>query len=33
MEIKGKRVLYEGKTRPGGVDVTAEVEKWLAART
>ena len=32
MEIKEKRVLYEGKPHPGGVDVTAEVEEWLAAR-
>jgi hypothetical protein len=33
MEIKDRKVFYKGKAVGGGVDVTAEVEKWLAART
>jgi phosphoribosylglycinamide formyltransferase-1 len=33
IEIRGKSPFFEGKPARGGVDVTAEVQKWPATRT
>ena len=33
LEIRGRRVFFQGKAAPGGVDITAEVQRWIATRT
>jgi folate-dependent phosphoribosylglycinamide formyltransferase PurN len=33
IQIRGRKVFSEGKAAPGGIDITAEVRRWLATRT
>ncbi|MGD0229933.1 MAG: formyltransferase family protein [Syntrophorhabdales bacterium] len=33
LEIRKKRVFFKGKEVRGGMDITTEVERWLATRT
>ena len=33
LEIRDRKVFFRGMPAPGGIDITAEVERWLATRT